>query len=238
MRKVISILFLLSFICVFSACSASQDELEQLKTEYEKYIPYFELINSIENGNFTEAFEILEGYQASAYYEHLQSGEIEEIIIDHSNWSDYFSVEKITEWQENQLGETEGFITHVCVVLSDEVAGRVLEEKTNIDFIWQAKCSVKNCTVDLDNRIVHYEDLFKSQSTTFGEPEILHGTARFNGKSLLQEKTDDQFVAAEIGETIIIGEYLLNGEAKPVCYDYEEIAIVDVQGILTLSKTN
>ena len=238
MRKSLVLLLSLCLIIIFTGCTDSREELEQMKAEYEKYVPYFDLIDAIESENFTKAFELLEGYRAGAYYEQIHSGEIEEIVIEPSNWSEYFSVEKITEWQENEFGEAEGFITHITVVLSDDVASRIVEDRTNVDFQWQATCSVKNCTVDLDNRVVHYENIFQSQSTTFGEPELLCRTASFHGNPITPEIFGERFVATEIGEIIIVGEYLLNGESKPVCFDYDEISINDAQGVLTLYKTN
>ena len=236
MKKILISILILICILSLAACSNTQEEMERLQTEYERFVPYVELIESIENNDFSKAFAILEGCRLSTYHSTVESGEIEEIVIDSSNYQEYFQVEKITEWQTNDMGETEGFITHVCIVLADEYASRIVQEQTSVNFQWQATCSVKNCTVDLDNRIIHYENLFKSNSTTFGEPENLRGTVSFDGTAVSPEIFGETYVAAEIGEIVIVGEYSLAGELKPVCFDYDAVTISEAKGVLTVYK--
>lgn len=237
MKKIFLSLFAVFFILLFSACDTQQDlidEMEQQKAEYAKYDQYADLIHALEEKDYTLAEKLLEGYEAGAYNEQLNAGTLQEIIINNDNWSEYFEVKKITEWTENDLGETTGFITHLLVVVSDNYADRVILDNFDLVFEWSALCSVKNCTVDLANCIVSYENVFKSTSTTFGEPERLSGTLTSDSDTFSQNNWAKYHGVAEIGEIVIVGEYLLGTEMKPVCFDYDEVSITRAEGILTL----
>lgn len=234
MKKVLAFLFLICLMIYFSACDSSADELEQLKIEYSKYDQYEELVDALIIEDYDRVDDLIEGYKGQSVNSDLKNGTIKEIIIDEHNWSEYFVVEEITEWTENDIGEATGFITHVCIVMKDEYAKRYDSSRTNISFKWQAMCSVKNCDVVLDNRLVAFENVFKSNSTTFGDPELLSGTVDFDGEFEKNDYSENKSVASEIGEIVIVGEYSLNGQMKPVCFDFEDTTIIDSDGILTV----
>ena len=217
----------------FTACDNSEEELELLRTEYAKYDPYEELVDALAAEDYAKVDALIDGYKAASRNDDLMSSALQEIVITADNWSDYFTIEEITEWTENDMGEAEGFITHVCVVLKDKYADAVDDTQTDVSFKWQATCSVKNCDVDLDNRMVAFENVFKSNSTTFGDPEVLTDTVSFDG-TFVSVGTEDASVAAEISEIVIIGEYSLDGAMKPVCYDFDDTTIIDAEGILTI----
>jgi len=232
MKRLFLLISIFLLIFSFSACNGAQEELELLQAEHAKYVPYEELINALDEKNFEKVDALISGYKSTAYVEQLNNGEVQEITINKDNWSEYFEIKEITQWHEDDLGKTTGFVTSVCVILSDEYAERIVAEKTDVSFGWKATCSVKNCDVDLDNRKVSYENLFKSNSTTFGDPEVLKGTVSFDGTVL--EEFDEDAVAAKIGEIVIVGEYSLQGVEKPVCFDYDDTAITQAKGVLTI----
>lgn len=240
MKKILLSLFTIFSIFLFSACNSQQnliDEMEQLKAEYAKYDQYADLIDALEAKDYALAEKLLAGYKAGEYNAQVGAGEIQEIAITNDNRSEYFEVKKITEWTENELGETTGFITHVFVVVADAYADRVVLDSSNVAFEWSALCSVKNCAVDLINRMVAYENVFKSTSTTFGDPERLSGTVSLDPDTMNYDDWNQYHAVAEIGEIVIVGEYLLGTEMKPVCYDYDEIALVQAEGVLTLRNS-
>ena len=224
-------MILLSFV----ACDNEQEELEQLKTEYSRFDPYVDLIDALEAGDYTTAESIIDGYQSAAYNSHILDGSIQEISIDNSNWAEFFELAEITQWTKNDFEETTGFVTHVCVVLKDEYIDSIDLNRSVVSFGWESQCSVKNCDVDLENQIVTYENVFKSNSTTFGDPEVLTGTVSFEGKLLSGEEYNNNAVVAKIGEIVIVGEYSFDGQMKPVCFDYDNTTIVNAEGLLTLT---
>ena len=237
MKKIFLLMIALLQVFLFAGCSAQQetaDEVERLKAEYAKYDQYEDLIDALEAKDFALAEKILAGYEAGEHNAQVSAGTLQEITITNENWSEYFEVKKLTEWTENDLGETTGFITHVFVVVSDAYADRIDLSCSDVVFEWSALCSVKNCDVDPENRMVSYENVFKSTSTTFGDPERLSGTVSLQSDSMNRSFWEQYHAVAEIGEIVIVGEYLLGTEMKPVCYDYDEVSIVQAEGLLTL----
>lgn len=240
MKKISLFIFVLLQILMFTACTSQQeleDEMEQLKIEYAKYDQYSDLVNALEAKNFVLAEKILAGYKASENNAQVSTGALQEIAITNDNWTEYFEIKKITEWTENDLGETTGFITHVFVTISDAYADRLDLNNSDAAFQWSALCSVKNCDVDLANRMVAYENVFKSNSTTFGDPERLSGTVALKRDTINRTHWEQYQAVAEIGEIVIVGEYLLGTEMKPVCFDYDEVTIVQAEGLLTLMNS-
>lgn len=237
MKKIFSFVFAFFLLLSVSGCNSQQDlleEMEQFKAEYAVYDQYAELIDALEAKDFSRAQNILEAYEASDYNQQIADGQLQEIVITSDNWTEYFEVKKITQWLENDVGETTGFITHAFIVVKDEFVNRIYVDKSDIAFKWTAMCSVKNCDVDLVNRMVAFENLFKSNSTTFGEPEQLSGTVVFNMGEYNSEYLKEYGAAAEIAEIVIVGEYLLGAEMKPVCFDYDEITLTQAEGVLVL----
>lgn len=234
MKKIV--LWLFTVLCLFSlsACDHSKQELEQLRAENAKYQPYQPLVDAIERSDFDAAEDILGAMKMEQYSRSLESGALEEIVITADNWSEYFQIREITQWCQNDLGETTGFIGHVCIVVNDSYRDRVVAEQSKVSFGWEALCSVKNCEVDLENQLVAIENVFKSNATSFGESETLDGTVSFDGTYLTNSGFENEAVAAKIGEVVIIGEYTLDGALKPVCFDYDNTTIVQAEGILIL----
>lgn len=229
------LMLLLSGLLVLCGCDDRQEEIEALEARLAEYAQYDELIGYIENDEFEKAQALLEAYEMQHCNEQVRDGTLLTIEINSDNWSDYFEITELTVWQENDLGETTGFLTHVCLVLREEYAGRVIAEESSVDFGWQALCSVKNCSVDLENRMVSIENVFGSNATTFGETETIDGTLSFDGQYLTETGLIGHCVVGKIGEILVIGEYNSNGEMKPVCFDYENVTITQARGLLKLT---
>lgn len=234
MRKYYLILCLSVLLFLFVGCDDRQEEIDALEKRLEEYAQYDELIDYIDSDSFDKAEQLIEAYAMQHNNEQVQAGNKTPIQINAENYMEYFEIQELTEWCKDDMGEMTGFITHVCVVLRNEYAERLIMEESSVDFRWQAKCSVKNCSVDIVNQIVSIENVFGSQSTTFGDPEVLSGTVSFDGKYHQDAYLADQWVVAKIGEIVVIGEYSLDGEMKPVCFDYEDTDITQAQGVLML----
>ena len=234
MRNMITI-FLGLLLLLLVGCDDRQEEIDALQATLDTYAPYEELINAIEQGQFDETERIIDGYKQRTLNDAYLQGELKQIAITADNWSDYFEMRELTEWCVNDLGETTGFITHVCLCLKDAYVDAVVSDGTSVDFGWQATCSVKNCTVDTVNRIVSIENIFSSGSTTFGAPEVLNGTLSYDGKVLNGAFLKGYHAVCKIGEIVAIGEYRLNDEMKSVCFDYENATVTSAQGYLVLN---
>ncbi len=224
---------LLMLVCAGCAKDSAQTDVAVETAVYEKYD---DLIAALENEDFSSAVEIVEALRLQHYTQEVTEGSVQEVQITAENWNQYFQLQEITQWLEDDLGNPVGFVTHVCLVLQEEYAEFVVAEHTQVEFSWQAVCSVKNCAVDLDNRIVSLENEFKSQTTTFGETETMSGTLSYAGTPIEKHWAKEAHLAAEIGEILIIGEYNLKGELKPVCYDYDDTEITSAQGLLVLRQ--
>ena len=234
MRKIISILFAL-LLLIFVGCDDRQEEIDALQAALDAYAPYDELISAVEQGDFEATERIINGYKQKSLNDAFLQGELKQVAIDDDNWFEYFEVRELTEWCINDLGETTGFITHVCLCLKDAYADAVVSEGTSVDFGWQGTCSVKNCSVDTANRMVSIENIFSSGSTTFGDPELLTGTLSYNGEQMHDAFLKDYHAVCKIGEIVIVGEYRLDDQMKPVCFDYEDVIITSAQGVLVLA---
>ena len=234
MRKIIAILFALLPL-TFVGCDDRQEEIDALQAALDTYTPYEDLISAVEQCDFEEAERIISGYEQKALNDAYLQGELKQITISMDNWSEYFEIRELTEWCNNDLGETTGFITHVCLCLKEPYVNAVVSDETTVDFGWQGTCSVKNCSVDTANRIVSIENIFSSGSTTFGEPEVLSGTLSYTGEAVNDSFLKDCHAVCKIGEIVIVGEYRLNEEMKPVCFDYEDVTVTSAQGYLVLN---
>lgn len=226
---------LLAVLFILCGCEDRQAEIDALQAALDVYAPYRDLIDAVERGDFDEAERLLDGYRQRKVNDAYMNGELQRIAIDDSNWSDYFEIKELTEWTSNDLGETDGFITHVCLCLKDAYAEAVMVADTSVDFGWQSTCSVKNCTVDTANQIVSIENVFSSGSTTFGAPEVISGTLSYDGEMLADTFLRDYHGVCKIGEIVLIGEYRLNEEMKSVCFDYEDVTVTSAQGYLVLN---
>ena len=233
MRKMLSILFAI-LLLTFVGCDNRQEEIDALQAALDAYAPYEELVDAVEQGRFEDAAYIIDGYKQKALNDAYLQGELKQIAITGDNWFEYFEVRELTEWCTNDLGETTGFITHVCLCLKDSYVNAVVSDDTAVDFGWQGTCSVKNCTVDTANQIVSIENIFSSGSTTFGAPEVLTGTLSYDGNLLNDDFLKRHHAVCKIGEIIVIGEYRLNDEMKSVCFDYEDVTVTSAQGYLVL----
>lgn len=234
MKRSLTALWGLCLVLLLSACGQRQDELEQVKAAYAKYDAYEALVAALENEEFETAQNWLDAYRAAAENRRLEEGTIQKVTISAENWSEYFQIAELTEWCRNDMGEPTGFITHLCIVAAPEYAHRILPEQTELAFEWEALCSVKNCSVDLENQLLSFENVFQSGSTSFGDPEILSGTVAFSTKMETPSWAEGYCLIGEIGEIVIIGEYSLDGEMKPVCFDYDDTKIVQAEGLLTV----
>ena len=232
MRKMF--LIFTALLLLLSGCDDRQEEIDALQAALDAYAPYEELVDAVEQGRFEDAGRILDGYEQKALNDTYLQGEWKRISVTADNWSDFFEVRELTEWCVNDLGETTGFITHVCLCLKDAYVNSVVENETSVDFGWQGTCSVKNCSVDIANRIVSIENVFSSGSTTFGAPEVLSGTVSYDGEVLEDMFLNEHHAVCEIGEIVVVGEYRLNDEMKPVCFDYEDVTVISAQGYLVL----
>ena len=216
-------------------CGCSrQQAVEESETSVD-YTKYESLIEMLEAHDFEGARDEIAMLEEAAYQAGLSAGTCEEITISAANWDQYFEVAEITEWCQNDIGETTGFVTHVCIVLKPDYAQRIVMDRSALRFQWQATCSTKNCDVDLENKIINIENVFQSNSTTFGDPEEYTGMVAYQSAYLTDSRFVDCAVVAKIGESILIGEYSYQGEMKPVCYDYDNTTIIDASGTLVLS---
>ena len=226
---------LLAVLFILCGCEDRQAEIDALQAALDSYAPYAELVDAVEQGHFEDAERIVEGYKQKSLNDAYLQGALKQIPINEDNWSEYFEIRELTEWTSNDLGETDGFITHVCLCLKDAYAEAVKAADTSVDFGWQSTCSVKNCTVDAANQIVSIENVFSSGSTTFGEPEVLSGTLSYNGEVLNDAFLKAHHAVCKIVEIVVVGEYRLDEEMKPVCFDYEDVTVTSAQGYLVLN---
>lgn len=233
MRKLFVLLLVTALACL-CGCDDRQEEINALEARLGEYAQYDALIGHIENDEYEKAQGLLDAYEMQYHNEQVTAGNLIPVEIGIENASEYFEVVELTEWCRDDMGETTGFITHVCIALREEYFDKVIAEESLVDFAWQALCSVKNCSVDTVNCIVSIENIFSSGATTFGEPETLNGTFSFDGRYLAEECLTGQYVVGKIGEIVVIGEYSLDGEMKPVCFDYENVSITQAQGLLML----
>lgn len=230
-KKIISIFWVLLLSVSFYAC-VEPETAERQSIEYTKYDT---LIQLLEENNFDGARNEISLLEETAYQAQVKDGVLEEILLSADNCNEYFEVIETTEWCENDLGGVTGFVIHVCIALKPEYVQRVVADKTSADFQWQATCSTKNCDIDLENRIIHIENVFQSNSTTFGEPAVYTGTVSFQPAFLSDERFSENAVIAKIGEIILIGEYSYQNEMKSVCYDYDDTNIIEACGTLVLT---
>lgn len=233
MRKLLCVIVLMLLISMFG-CENRQEEIDAMQAALDAYAPYDALIASIEQGDFETADRLLDGYEQRSVNAEVLSGVRKQVDISSDNWNEYFEIRELTEWTVNDLGETTGFITHVCLCLKEDYAEQVVPDSTCVYFGWEALCSVKNCDVDTANRIVSVENVFSSGSTTFGAPEILSGTLSYNGEVFFDDFLKDSNAVCKIGEIVVIGEYRLDDAMKSVCFDYENVTITSAQGVLVL----
>ena len=233
MKRTVALLLAVLLSATLCGCSRQQDS-DDPETSID-YTKYETLIQMLEAHDFDGARDEIAMLEESVYQAELSTGTYEEIVISAENWDQYFKVAEITEWCQNDMGETTGFVTHVCIALKPDYAQRIVTDRSAFSFQWQATCSTKNCDVDLENKIINMENVFQSNSTTFGDSAQYTGTAAYQSAYLTDSRFADHAVVAKIGEIILIGEYSYQGEMKPVCYDYDDTTIIDASGTLVLS---
>lgn len=234
MKQKVHLFFLLSLILCLSGCSSNAPsvETEQANTAEILYEKYADLLLQLESADYEAAHITVDLLEEQHYNQTLEQGEHTEVVLSPENFSDYFEICEITQWLPRDEDIRSGFVTRICIVLKDEYVSDIVWDRSKASFSWKADCSVKNCDVDYDNRLISIENVFKSASTSFGALEEISGVITMDPFMHTEEAYQGKCVVGKIGEVVLIGEYSFEGQMKPVCYAYDDTRITHAEGIL------